>query len=311
MKKTTTSLQTLITAVCLLMGEATVSWATDYLVDNLTFENAETYANGWFRVNDPDLKQVTDGSGNKFLLVAADGTATADAARLPFSQIVKEASEWRLEFDWNGYGSSNNNSSYVDIYNTSGTTIFRIYWKKDSDDSGNFGLQKLVGSSLSTFSTSVPYVHYSTSTRDADTRAVPAYRFVLTADAANGVRLTVTEISTGNTVVPTTTIYDFFNLGYMYAYVVRWYAAAALDNIKTYVISDSDPVSTPTLRYTKHGNAPIVTDGATGSGASVKTYYCAAETADPANDGTRWTNNSITLPSAGTYYFYGSVATRD
>lgn len=302
MKKLSTFLKTLLVAVGIGVGSN--AWATDYLVENLTFENTETFADGWIKSNDPYLKQVTSGS-NKFLLIAATGSvANADAARFPFSSLIREANEWKLEFDWNGYGSSNNNSSYLDVCNTAGTTIFRIFWKQYSDTDGNFGLQKLVGSSLSTFSTDVPYVHYSTDTRDNDTRAVPAYHFLLTADATNGVQLTVTKLSDASTVVTTTKIYDFFNLGSMYAYVYRWYAATSLDNIKAYVVADADPVVAPTLRYTKHGNAPVVTAGETFSGSTSKTYYCTAESATPATSGTLWTNNSSKLPSAGTYYFY-------
>ena len=276
--------------------------AYEFIQDNLTFEDAETYASGWSLKNNPDFKQVTSGT-NKFLLFGAAGNNN-NVATYTFNSLTQAATSWKLEFDWNGYGSSNNNSSYLDVRTPSNAVILRIYWKQYSDEDGNFGLQKNVSGTLTTFSTAVPYVHYDSKTRGSDTRAVPAYHFLLTADETNGVQLTVTNISTSATVVETTKISEFVNLGNMYAYVYHWYAAVCLDNVKSYVVADQDVVTAPTYKYTIHGNAPVVTDGETASGSTVKTYYSASKTDDPANDGTLWTNNSSTLPAAGTYYFY-------
>lgn len=278
------------------------TWAYDFIQDNLTFEDAETYASGWSLTNNPDFKQVTSDT-NKFLYISANNDGpTTFAATYTFTSLVQTASSWKLEFDWNSYGSSNNNSSYLDIRTPSNAVLLRIAWKQYA--STDNGLQKLDGSSLTTFSTAVPCVDYSKSTRESDTRAVPAYHFVLTADETNGVKVTVTNISTSATVVETTKISDFVHLGNMYAYLIRWYAAVCLDNVKSYAVADNDVVTTPSLKYTIHGNAPVVTDGETASGSTVKTYYSTTETDDPATDGTLWTNNSSTLPAAGTYYFY-------
>ena len=267
----------------------------------LDFETESGFSTGW-SFDNGTIYRTSYADGSEYYLDLEANNARSGSYTFSNANL-NGVTRWRLNFDWGG------NSSY----NGNGELLFSIKNSLNKD---------IVSLSTAAASTSVTVKDANASAVTQSTAmtvpmrdrnhynqvvqgsAVPTYNVDLMSDGTNIV-LTIKSLDLSTTYVNAKVVATASSLGSFSYSFPRNGAGMAFDNVKTYIYSDIDVITEPTITYTIDGSSPTVVSGTSSNGsATLTTYYCASESDDPASDGTEWVQGTTTLPSAGTYYFY-------
>ena len=275
MRKFTFSFKSLLVAAGLLLGSAN-AWADETLIDNVDFENPETYTSGWTFPNGnittyQNLYDTENPSSGHYLEMINNRNGANRTGYFTFSDAtLTSAEKWRLEFDFGmaSESASTGNSQNMRITCKSGDVLTVTNAKNSTSATVTSTLSP--SSSLCTLT--VPIVSANNIVRYS---AVPTFHFVVECKS-DGVYATITSLDKKTTHLTETKIADVTTLSKINFSTDKYYSNQAFDNIKTWVIVDADVVSDPTVAITGVSGTKrtvTITPGSSLLGRDVTTYY--------------------------------------
>ena len=275
MRKFTFSFKSLLVAAGLLIGSAN-AWGDEILIDNVDFENTETYTSGWTFPNGnintyQNLYDTEDPSSGHYLEMINTRNGANRTGYFTFSnKTLTSAEKWRLEFDFGlaSESASGGNSQNMRITCASGDVLTVT----NAKNSTSATVTSTLSPSDALCTLTIPIVSSNEIVRYS---AVPAFHFIVECKS-DGVYATITSLDKLTTHLSETKIANATTLSKINFQSDKYYSNQGFDNIKTWVIIDADVVSDPSVAITEVSGTKrtvTITPGSSLLDKSVTTYY--------------------------------------
>ena len=291
MKKILLLTKTLLAAVLLCVGQN--AWAGDVTVVKYSFDDASSPSFTPGSRTSFDYSRTSVITSTKFLNAYNDANGDPGAATISLGSTDLSEKTWTLEFEWAACGGCNSKADHTTL-KAGDTTLFDI--------SGNSNWNTTVTLSYgASGSATLPVPgcdkgkRFSANVGDQYNTTDYWHHFVITGSAEDGVKLTVTNSSSGTKVVDDVTL-SSTNVSPTSIIIEPCCGGAiALDELHLYYVSNVEAVSVPSfgVAYAGANRTVTITPGVSSESNPVTTYYT-LDGSDPTNESNEYTT-SLTI----------------